>query len=244
MWLDKLRKMKEKSGFTTKEISSLSGLPEPTLEKLFAGSTRDPKLGTIRQLVHFLGYTLDDLDDEPVSSSNHFSEVLFTHEETGIIKKYRVLDAYGKRAVTSVLDVEYDRMTNIVEEGPEKGITYINCYDLAVSAGLGEPWSSDDGYKTRLEIPSQQVPEKASYCARVNGDSMEPAYHDGDIVFVQYLDGRFVLAGEVGIFFLNGEGYMKRMGKGVLESLNPKYEPITIHDYDDLRCQGRVLGKI
>ena len=43
MWLDKLREMKELSGLTTKEISARSGIPEPTLEKIFAGATKDPK---------------------------------------------------------------------------------------------------------------------------------------------------------------------------------------------------------
>lgn len=63
MWLDSLKAMKEQSGMTTKEISAKSGIPEPTLEKLFAGATKDPKLATMQQLVHFFGRTLDDLDD-------------------------------------------------------------------------------------------------------------------------------------------------------------------------------------
>ncbi len=60
-WLDRLKKMKAVSKMTTKEIAEKSGLPEPTLEKIFSGQTKDPKLDTITQLVHFLGYTLDDL---------------------------------------------------------------------------------------------------------------------------------------------------------------------------------------
>ena len=66
---------------------------------------------------------------------------------------------------------------------------------------------------------------------------------DGDIVFVERLEGS-VNEGEVGIFFLNGDGYIKRLGRGELLSLNPRYAPIPLHDYDDLRCQGRVLGKL
>ena len=62
MWLDNLRKMKSASGLTTKQVASQSGIPEPTLEKLFAGATKDPKLTTLSQLVHFFGYTLDDLE--------------------------------------------------------------------------------------------------------------------------------------------------------------------------------------
>ena len=63
MWLDKLREMKNESGLTTKEIAHLSKVPEPTLEKIFSGATKDPKLETMRQLVRVFDRTLDDLDD-------------------------------------------------------------------------------------------------------------------------------------------------------------------------------------
>ena len=63
MWLDAIRNMKSKSGLTTAEIAMQSGIPEPTLEKLFAGKVKDPKLPTLQKLVRFFGYTLDDLDD-------------------------------------------------------------------------------------------------------------------------------------------------------------------------------------
>ena len=61
MWNDALKAMKKNSGLTTTQIAEQSGIPEPTLEKLFAGATKEPKLETMRQLVHFLGYSLDDL---------------------------------------------------------------------------------------------------------------------------------------------------------------------------------------
>lgn len=73
MWLDALKAMKAKTGLTTKEISAGSGIPEPTLEKIFSGATKEPKLPTMMQLVHFLGYTLDDLDDTGIKKdpANH-----------------------------------------------------------------------------------------------------------------------------------------------------------------------------
>lgn len=61
MWRASLKNMKAESGLTTSEIAAKSGIPEPTLEKLFAGVTKDPKLPTMQKLVHFFGYTLDDL---------------------------------------------------------------------------------------------------------------------------------------------------------------------------------------
>ena len=61
MWKESLKRMKVESGLTTAEIAKGADIPEPTLEKLFAGVTKDPKLPTMQKLVHFLGYTLDDL---------------------------------------------------------------------------------------------------------------------------------------------------------------------------------------
>lgn len=69
MWLDLLNKMKKSSGKTTEQISIESGIPKGTLNKLFAGQTKDPQYSTLKAVVHCLGYTVDDLDEEKVSES-------------------------------------------------------------------------------------------------------------------------------------------------------------------------------
>lgn len=164
-------------------------------------------------------------------------------EESKLLQRYRVLDQFGKEAVGAVLDAEYRRMTKLADPKHEGWTTYIKYFDLAVSAGTGEPWM-DAAHATRLAIPTEKVPEKANFCVRVNGSSMEPAYKDGDIVFVQHVEDGELREGEIGVFLLNGEGYIKRLGEGTLISLSPEYEPISLHDYDSFRCQGRVLGKL
>lgn len=78
-WVEKLRKMKKSSGQTTKQIAEGSGLPEPTLEKIFAGKTDNPRLSTIHQLVHYLGHTLDDLNDEQPLASDPMRIALLDH---------------------------------------------------------------------------------------------------------------------------------------------------------------------
>lgn len=84
MWLDKLREMKNESGLTTKEIAHLSKIPEPTLEKIFSGATKDPKLETMRQLVRVFDRTLDDLDD-----SQNIRKSPFTIEMNGLDRNDR-----------------------------------------------------------------------------------------------------------------------------------------------------------
>lgn len=62
-WFDNLTKLKKLSGKTIDEISVMSGIPLGTLNKLFAGQTKDPQLSTIKAVVHSLGFTLDHLMD-------------------------------------------------------------------------------------------------------------------------------------------------------------------------------------
>ncbi len=113
MWLENLRRMKSKSGLTTKEIAAKSDIPEPTLEKLFAGKTKDPKLKTMRQLVHFFGYTLDDLDDVPIRAGE--KALLYSSEAMQLAADYDSLDAYGKRMVQLVTDEEKARCSASLE---------------------------------------------------------------------------------------------------------------------------------
>ena len=92
----------------------------------------------------------------------------------------------------------------------------------------------------RIEIPDIPEYRKADYAIRVNGDSMEPVYHDGDMLLVEMSDE--IRVGEIGIFSLNGECYVKKLGKGELISLNPKYDNIPLNER--AKCMGRVIDKL
>lgn len=233
---EKLKSARQAAGLTQYETAQQLGVSNTTYCGYEIGR-RQPDIPKLRQLAILLDVSLDQLLETGTPGGA-------TPEELAQVRKYRLLDVHGREMVDTVLDKEYQRMTlrETTERENRGRITYINCYDLAVSAGAGEPWV-DNAYKTRLEIPGGLVPDRAHFCVRVNGSSMEPAYRDGDIVFVERVES-CVNEGEIGIFFLNGDGYIKRLGRGVLISLNPAYEPISLHDYDSLRCQGRVLGKL
>lgn len=95
MWLDELRKMKDARGYTTREIAIGANLPEPTLEKIFSGATRDPKLTTIQTLVHFLGYKLDDLTPEDNIKKAPVEQGL-SPDQIELIKLFDASDADGR----------------------------------------------------------------------------------------------------------------------------------------------------
>ena len=52
-------------------------------------------------------------------------------------------------------------------------------------------------------------PEDTTFGVRISGDGMEPEFHDGQIAWV--LQQESVANGEIGIFSLNGEAYIKKL---------------------------------
>lgn len=104
MWFESLKKMKAASRLTTKEIAEQSGIPEPTLEKLFAGKTKEPKLPTMRKLVHFLGYTLDDLETENPTKKNSPSTAEAEPREEALLEFFRQLNEEGQDKVVDYVD--------------------------------------------------------------------------------------------------------------------------------------------
>ena len=87
-------------------------------------------------------------------------------------------------------------------------------------------------------VIENELTKRALFCVPVSGDSMEPLYHDGDTLIVERNESMSL--GDVGVFTLNGEGFVKELGRGELISLNPEYSPIP---YDESLIQnGEVIG--
>ena len=114
-------------------------------------------------------------------------------------------------------------------------------YRTAASAGAGS-YLFDDTPVEYINVPKTDTTSVADYILEVRGDSMEPKFYDGDCVLIQRSER--IYEGQIGIFILNGESYIKKMGSGELISFNPAYPPIKLHEYDDIRCAGRVLDRI
>lgn len=109
--------------------------------------------------------------------------------------------------------------------------------------GYFMPMSAGTGQEAGQEYPEDYVlikeqPRGTSFIAPVNGDSMEPTYHDGDLLFIHACEE--VAVGKIGVFLMGGQQWVKELGNGVLISHNSKYKPIPMTD--DIRCQGLVLG--
>lgn len=114
-------------------------------------------------------------------------------------------------------------------------------YRIPASAGTGS-WLSDETPVEYTNVPKTEKTSSADFMLEVRGDSMQPKFSDGDRVLVKSSES--IYEGEIGVFILNNESYIKKMGRNELISLNPAYNPIKLTEYDDIRCAGKVLGTL
>ncbi len=89
----------------------------------------------------------------------------------------------------------------------ETKITYIEMPVSTLSAAAGTGTFLDEENFDLMRFPASTVPAGAEFGIRVRGDSMEPVYQDGQIVWVKTC--KALHPGEVGIFMYDGNGYIK-----------------------------------
>lgn len=109
-----------------------------------------------------------------------------------------------------------------------------------VSAGTGSFLDGED-YEM---YTSPDIPEEASFGVYVSGDSMEPRYHNEELIWIEQTEQ--LEDGEIGIFYLDGNAYVKRFQNNengtYLVSLNKKYNPIPVTENNSFKIFGRVLS--
>lgn len=80
----------------------------------------------------------------------------------------------------------------------------------------------------------------ADFIIGVNGDSMEPTFIDREELFVKKQDT--IQVGDIGIFMIDGQSFVKELGDHELISHNKKHQKISHNE--DTRCIGKVIGKL
>ena len=169
------------------------------------------------------------------------NQITLSKEEIEFIKEYRYLSEKSKSEIRNTLNHLYD-----IEKRMETAKKFttptipVKHSIFKVSAGMGE-WLADEEWDkiTILDTPQAR---KATFALTIEGDSMMPDFEDGDIVLVKQQDA--VDIGQICIYTIDGKGYIKKFGGDRLISLNDDYDDIIFKDYQNIHCQGLVIGKV
>jgi len=169
-----------------------------------------------------------------------------------MVRKYDALDEHGQRLVSMVLDEEFSRMHSVAQiadarrtgsddgKGQKTRRRMVSFWVSEQSAAAGTGTYLGGDAFIRREIPEDFLPTGASFGVPVSGNSMEPKYFDGDLLLIN--KQQMPNIGEIGVFLLDGSGYVKQRGKSELISLNKQYPPIPMSE--GTRCFGKVVGVI
>ena len=228
MFDDRLKNLRKAKGTTQADVAEALGIKESAYSN-YEKDLREPNAVVLKAMSKYFGVTIDYLLD-------CHTGFVASRSEQEHIKKYRTLDPYGKKAVTSVLDIEFERCTYIPEPNREELIEVSINY-APVSAGFGDELEDYEQWE-KASVPLTPESRKADFILVVDGDSMEPKFHNGDYILVRKQPA--VDIGQHGIFGVDGKGYIKKYGGDKLISLNKKYPDIPLDE--ESRCFGLVLG--
>ena len=196
-----------------------------------------PRIGKIELLANYFNINKSDLIENKIATAQSSDYLL---EE--ITNTARKLNTDNKKIVLrtseELLESQNEEETKINEVSEVIQLYSYDYYDHPASAGTGQ--YLNDVRVERIELP---VDIDADFVIPIKGDSMEPDYHDGDLVFIQ--TSVDLNDGVIGVFNYNGDAYIKQLvideDQAYLHSLNPAYKDMPITPETDFRIIGEVV---
>jgi phage repressor protein C with HTH and peptisase S24 domain len=217
-----------------RQFSSEVDIPATTIQSILNNGIENAGVKKMTKICNYLGLDIDALADGYIKEKT-VSDIPMTVSEINHIKKYRSLSDYDKETVNGLVNRLSDKPTEFVQIMPPIIVPF---YGEVASAGTGQ-FVFDDIPPEMIEIENNMNNMHVDFAIGVNGDSMEPTYSDGDTLLIKKQDS--INIGEIGIFMIDGEAFVKELGDGVLISHNKDYEDRQINE--NTICLGKVIGK-
>ncbi len=199
-----------------------------------------PNSDMIIKLSEYLNVTIDYL---LTGKTNEL-----TSEQYELLNNFNALSSENKifasNFIKTVLEMQTSNTININSSNDTQSNMISMQHSIyKVSAGIGYNLDDGDQWDT-IDVPNTSEANKADFALTISGNSMEPIFHNGDIVLVKKQPS--VEQGQVGIFIIENSGYIKKYGGDRLISLNEEFDDIMFSDYDpdDIRCVGLVIGRV
>lgn len=176
--------------------------------------------------------------DEAPHLLNAFSSLNSTGQSEAVKRIRELSKIEGYRKDDPEYDPEYQKA---IASAPGSKIIVLPYFRAGVSAGSGIFILGNEA-EDEIELPDLPEYEAADFAIDVSGDSMEPDFLDSDIALVQ--QDAELFPGDIGVFVVNSNAFIKELGKNELISRNKDYKNIPIHDGDNVVCMGKVIGKV
>ena len=242
---NQIKTFRKSAGFTQDELAKRLNTTKQTISRYEKGE-RKANQDMLFKLCDIFDVSIDDffpaVSKNAVESTNPlpYASDLLTQQITDKVVR---LTTQNKKIVLRTSEEllesqKNEEETKITEVSEVIQLYSYNYYDHPASAGTGQ--YLNDVRVERIELP---VDVDADFVIPIKGDSMEPDYHDGDLVFIQ--TSVDLNNGVIGVFNYNGDAYIKQLvidkEQAYLHSLNPAYKDMPITPEIDFRIIGEVV---
>ena len=239
----RLLTLRNRRGLSQSEIAEALGMAQTTYAG-YENGKRNATVSLIRKFSKFFGVSADCLlgvkkQNEEFTIPEHYFDLYNSRRRISdriFAETVNVLWEEQKLEQEHAATAQVNIPNNVIDMPARRSVHY----DIGASTGTGN-WLDEAPYEM-IEL-SPDAPVQTSYTVDVKGDSMEPRLHNGDLLYVRQQDS--VEDGEIGIFFYDGNVYVKKQehhhGQLYLISFNPAYEPIEVNENMGFCCLGKVL---
>ena len=221
------------SGMEQKELAKRIGVTANAVSNWENGRSR-PDVTLIPMICDSLQITLYDL------FSIKDPTVLLSAREQLLIDDYNQLTQGHKHVVDQLIETLHS--VEMAETCPD--LVLLTKFDHALAAGIGDPSEFED---EGAPVYVYKTPEtsRADCIFTVNGDSMEPVFHDGqDVLVRRNVNGQDLQYGEIGAFMIDNETYIKEYQEDGLHSANTRYGVMRFTNEDTVYFIGKVIGPL
>lgn len=220
---EKIKQYRLANGWTQQELGTKIGMSKNAIGNYEKGF-RSPKKNTMFDLAKAFSISIDDLfppvqKDSASDIQSIYDELEPNRQRKVITYAEKLWDEQEKRRkakINEVSDVISLYQVEVVSE-------------TAAACGFNYGFGYEDTDIETIEV--DEKPPRHDIATKVSGDSMQPDYQDGDILYL--VDkGLTTYSGNLAVIAYGDRSYFKRIytenGRLRLVSLNDKYEDIIL----------------
>ena len=224
---ENIKQYRLQNGWTQQELGAKIGISKNAIGNYEKGF-RSPKKDTMFDLANVFNVSIDDLFP-PIQkgSSSNTSTIQTIYDQLAPPRQDKVL-TYAERQL-------YEQKNEEETKGNEVSENLTSLYQVevvsetAAARGFNYGFGYDDTDREIIEVDEQ--PPRHDIATKVSGDSMQPDYQDGDILYL--VDkGLTTYNGDLAVIAYGDRSYFKKIytenGRLRLVSLNDKYEDIVL----------------
>lgn len=220
---EKIKQYRLANGWTQQELGTKIGMSKNAIGNYEKGF-RSPKKNTMFDLAKAFSISIDDLF--PPVQKDSASDIQSIYDE---------LEPNRQRKVITYAEKLRDEQKNEEEAKINEVSEVISLYQVevvsetAAACGFNYGFGYEDTDRETIEV--DEKPPRHDIATKVSGDSMQPDYQDGDILYL--VDkGLTTYSGNLAVIAYGDRSYFKKIytenGRLRLVSLNEKYEDIIL----------------